>query len=100
MAKSHAHARRLREVLKLFALFSHPIRVVIFQRLARQPTTASVLARQLPVSRVAVVQHIKLLERAGLLAGLRDGKGRVYHVRPEGLRALVRWLAIHGATGS
>jgi DNA-binding transcriptional ArsR family regulator len=87
-------------VLKLFALFGHPIRVVIFQRLARQPTTASVLARQLPVSRVAVVQHMKLLERAGLLVGLRDGKGRVYHVRPQGLKALVRWLAIHGSNGS
>jgi DNA-binding transcriptional ArsR family regulator len=95
--KSHAHARELREVLKSFRLFAHPIRVVIFQRLARQPTTAGLLARQLPVSRVAVVQHVKRLERAGLLVGSRDGKRRVYHVRPEGLKPLARWLAVQGA---
>jgi DNA-binding transcriptional ArsR family regulator len=100
MARSHAHARELREVLKLFALFGHPIRVVIFQRLARQPTTAGVLARQLPISRVAVVQHVKLLERAGLLVGLREGKRRVYQVEPQGLEPLARWLAIHRSPAS
>jgi DNA-binding transcriptional ArsR family regulator len=99
MPKSHAHAREFREVLRLFALFGHPIRVVIFQRLARRPTTASVLARQLPVSRVAVVQHVKRLERAGLLVGLRDGKRRVYRVQPDGLEPLARWLAIHRTAG-
>jgi len=98
MAKSHAHAREFREVLKLFALFGHPIRLVIFQRLARQPTTAGMLARELPVSRVAVVQHMKLLERAGLLLGSRDGKRRVYQVRRRGLQPLARWLAVHGPT--
>jgi DNA-binding transcriptional ArsR family regulator len=95
MPKSHAHARELREVLKLFALFGHPVRVVIFQRLARRPTTATMLARQLPVSRVSVVQHVKRMERAGLLVGLRDGKHRVYRVRPDGLEPLERWLSIH-----
>jgi DNA-binding transcriptional ArsR family regulator len=95
MAKSHAHARELREVLRVFALFGHPIRVVIFQRLARQPATAGVLAQQLPISRAAVVQHVKRLEQAGLLMGLRDGKRRVYHAQPRGLEPLARWLAIH-----
>ena len=98
MAKSHAHAREFREVLKIFALFGHPIRLVIFQRLARQPTTAGLLARELPVSRVAVVQHMKLLERAGLLLGSRDGKRRVYRVQRRGLEPLARWLAVHGST--
>jgi DNA-binding transcriptional ArsR family regulator len=82
-------------VLKIFALFGHPIRVVIFQRLARRPTTASVLAQQLPVSRVSVVQHVKRLERAGLLTGTRHGKHRVYRVQPDGLEPLGRWLTIH-----
>jgi DNA-binding transcriptional ArsR family regulator len=97
MAKSHAHARPFREVLKLFSLFGHPLRVVIFQRLSRQATTAGALARQLPVSRVAVVQHMKLLERAGLLSSARDGRRRVYRARPEGLDPLARWLQIHAA---
>jgi DNA-binding transcriptional ArsR family regulator len=99
MPKSHAHAREFREVLKLFALFGHPIRVVIFQRLARRPTTASVLAQQLPVSRVSIVQHVKRLERAGLLTGSRDGKHRVYRIQPDGLEPLGRWLAIYRTAG-
>ena len=98
MAKSHAHARQFRQVLKLFALLGHPIRLVIFQRLTRQPMTAGMLARELPVSRVAVVQHIKLLERVGLLVGSRDGKRRIYHARRRGLEPLARWLAVHGST--
>ena len=100
MPKSHAHARQFREALKLFALFGHPVRVVIFQRLARRPTTVSMLARQLPVSRVCVVQHVKRMERAGLLVGLRDGKHRVYGVQPAGLQPLERWLSMHRQPGS
>jgi hypothetical protein len=41
------------------------------------------------------VQHVKRMERAGLLVGLRDGKHRVYGVQPDGLEPLERWLAVH-----
>jgi len=64
MAKSHANAAQLRQVLRLFALFGHPIRVIVFQRVARTPQTAGDLAAELPVSRTAIVQHLKLLESA------------------------------------
>jgi DNA-binding transcriptional ArsR family regulator len=92
MPKSHAHAREFRQVLRLCALLGHPLRVVILQRLARQPATAGVLASQLPVSRVAVVQHLKRLERSGLLVGVRLGRSRLYQVRPGCLQPLARWL--------
>ena len=92
MAKSHTEAALLRQVLRLFALFGLPIRVVIFQRLARVPGTAGELARNLPVSRTAIVQHLKLLEAAGLVTASVQGRRRVYGVRPEGLVPLVRWV--------
>jgi len=92
MAKSHAHAAQLRQVLRLFSLFGRPIRVIIFQRLARTPGTAGELARALPISRTAVVQHLKLLEAAGLVDASFQGKRRVYYVRREGLEPLVGWL--------
>jgi predicted transcriptional regulator len=95
MAKSHAHAQQFRQALRLFTLFGHPLRVVIFQRLVRRPARAGVLAQQLPVSRVAVVQHVKQLERAGLVAGVRQGRCRIYHARPERLAPLRNWLARH-----
>jgi hypothetical protein len=62
MAKSHANAAQLRQVLRLFAQFGHPLRVIIYQRVARAPQTAGELAAGLPVSRTAIVQHLKLLE--------------------------------------
>jgi DNA-binding transcriptional ArsR family regulator len=92
MPRSHAHAALLRQVLQLFALFGLPIRVVIFQRLARAPATAGELARHLPVSRTAIVQHLKLLQAAGLVHAAAEGRRRVYRVRPEGLAPLARWL--------
>src|SRR5262245_39669796 len=104
MAKSHARARELRRVLQLFALFGHSIRVVIFQRLARAPGTAGELERMLPISRTAIVQHLKLLESAGLVHAVARGRRRVYYTKPEGLAPLSRWLADHsraiGATRS
>jgi len=64
MAKPHSASWRAS--LKLFELFGHPIRFVIFQRLSRQPMSAGELAKSLPVTRPAVVQHLGLLREAGL----------------------------------
>jgi DNA-binding transcriptional ArsR family regulator len=100
MAKSHAGAARLRHVLNLFALLGHSIRVVILQRLAREPGTAGELARRLPVSRTAVVQHLKLLEAAGLVQAGYEGRRRVYRVRPAGLKAITEWIVSIGGEPS
>ena|SRR5689334_25273100 len=91
MAKSHAHGPAFRSILRLFALFGHPIRVVIFQRLARVPMTAGELADGLPISRTAVVQHLKLLEAARLVDASPDGRKRIYRIRPKGLVPLEQW---------
>jgi DNA-binding transcriptional ArsR family regulator len=95
MAKSHANAAQLRQVLRLFALFGHPIRVIIFQRIARTPGTAGELATNLPVSRTAIVQHLKLLESAKLVDARFEGRRRVYRIRRDGLAPLTRWLDTH-----
>lgn len=93
MAKSHANANKLREVLRVFAMFGHPLRVVIFQRLTRAPMTAGELARGLPISRTAIVQHLKLLENAKLVQASLDGRRRVYRISRRGLAPLESWLA-------
>jgi DNA-binding transcriptional ArsR family regulator len=93
MARSHTNAGTLREVLRVFALFGHPLRVVIFQRLAATPMTAGELARGLPISRTAIVQHLKLLESARLVQASLDGRRRIYHVSRRGLAPLQNWLA-------
>lgn len=96
MAKSRAKAAQTRQVLRLFALFGHPIRVIIFQRLARAPGTAGELASHLPISRAGIVQHLKLLEASGLVGASFEGRRRVYRVQPAGLAPLARWLAEQG----
>lgn len=95
MAKSHAHAVDFRATLRVFALFGHPVRVVIFQRLASSPMTAGDLAQTLPVSRTAVVQHLKRLEAAQLVESLPEGRRRVYQIDRQGLAPLTRWLKRH-----
>jgi DNA-binding transcriptional ArsR family regulator len=55
--------------------------------------TATSLAGELPVSRVAVVKHLAVLDRAGLVEGRREGREVRYSVRPEQLDATARWMA-------
>ena len=95
MAKSHAHAADFRAALHVFALFGHPVRVVIFQRLARSPMTAGELAQTLPIYRTGVVQHLKRLEAAQLVASSSEGRRRVYRIDRRGLAPLRRWLKRH-----
>jgi DNA-binding transcriptional ArsR family regulator len=84
--------------VRVFAIFGHPLRVVIFQRLARTPMTAGELARGLPITRTAVVQHLKRLQTARLVETCAAGRRRLYRVQPQGLAPLSRWLAGFRAT--
>lgn len=63
-------------------------RRAIFTRLARRPCAVGELARELPVSRPAVSQHLKVLKAAGLVTDEQDGTRRIYRVDPDGLQAL------------
>jgi DNA-binding transcriptional ArsR family regulator len=65
-----------------------PTRRALFERIARSPAPVVELARDLPVSRPAVSQHLKVLKTAGLVHDRADGTRRVYSVAPEGLEAV------------
>jgi DNA-binding transcriptional ArsR family regulator len=65
-----------------------PTRREIFERVADQPRAVGVLARELPVSRPAVSQHLKVLKEARLVVDQRVGNRRIYRVDPQGIRAL------------
>jgi DNA-binding transcriptional ArsR family regulator len=70
-----------------------PTRRTIFERLGERPRAVGELARELPVSRPAVSQHLKVLRDAGLVIGRRVGTRRIYQLDPDGLRALQAYLA-------
>jgi DNA-binding transcriptional ArsR family regulator len=65
-----------------------PTRREIFERVADQPRAVGVLARELPVSRPAVSQHLKVLKEARLVVDQRVGNLRIYRVDPQGIGAL------------
>lgn len=69
-------------------MLADPTRRAIFERLAEAPQAVGELAQELPVSRPAVSQHLKVLSDAGLVRHRRAGKQRVYHVNHEGLAIL------------
>ena len=75
-----------------FAALADPTRRGIFDDLRRAPKTVTELARQHPVSRPAVSQHLKVLERADLVFATPQGSHRLYAVRREGLEQLRRYL--------
>jgi predicted transcriptional regulator len=54
--------------------------------------TAGDLAMGLPVSRTAVVQHLKLMQAAQLVNARSEGRARIYRVDPKGLAPLAQWL--------
>jgi DNA-binding transcriptional ArsR family regulator len=69
-----------------------PTRRAIFERLAERPLAVGELAGELPVSRPAVSQHLKVLKRAGLVTDHPAGTRRIYQLNPEGVGALRDYL--------
>jgi DNA-binding transcriptional ArsR family regulator len=58
------------------------------QRLADRPLSVGDLAAELPISRPAVSQHLRVLKNAGLVADSALGTRRVYRLNPAGIAAL------------
>ena len=69
-----------------------PTRRAIFERLAERPQAVGELARELPVSRPAVSQHLKVLKDAGLVIDRPAGARRIYQLDPDGVGALRAYL--------
>jgi DNA-binding transcriptional ArsR family regulator len=70
------------------AALGDPTRRTIFERLADRPRAVGELASELPVSRPAVSQHLRVLKDAGLVIDQQSGTRRIYRVHPDGLAAL------------
>ncbi len=69
-----------------------PTRREIFERLAEGPRAVGELARELPVSRPAVSQHLRVLKDAGLVIDQPAGNRRIYQLDPDGLGELRAYL--------
>jgi len=82
------------EAGEVFAALADPTRWRVLSLLAaRGEGTATTLAAELPVSRPAVIKHLNVLDRAGLVEGRRSGREVRFTVRPARLDATARWLS-------
>ena len=74
------------------AALGDPTRRAIFESLARRPKAVGEIAAELPVSRPAVSQHLRVLKEAGLVADRADGTRRIYQIRQQGVQAIHGYL--------
>lgn len=71
-----------------WAALGDPTRKAIFERVVDRPRAVVELAGELPVSRPAVSQHLRVLKDAGLVTDQPVGTRRIYRVAPDGLALL------------
>ena len=85
------------ELSSTFSALADPTRRAILARLAKGEATVSELAEPFPMSLQAVSKHLKVLERAGLIARGRTAQLRPSRLQGAPLKEAVDWLAQYSA---
>jgi DNA-binding transcriptional ArsR family regulator len=74
-----------------FAALAHPARRAILARLAAGPATVAQLAEPFDMSGPAISKHLRVLERAGLIARGRAAQWRPCSLQPKPLKEVAAW---------
>jgi len=77
---------------RLFQALADPARRAMVERLSRGPAPMSELARPLPMSLPAAMQHLSVLEAAGLVRSQKVGRVRTCAIEPLALSQAERWI--------
>jgi DNA-binding transcriptional ArsR family regulator len=77
---------------QVFQALADPTRLAIVERLSRSPASVSDLARPLPMSLPAVVQHLAVLEASGLIRSEKVGRVRTCRIEPGALGTAEHWI--------
>ena len=75
-----------------FQALADPTRRRIVAQLSRDPASVSELARPLPISLPAVLQHLQTLEASGLVRSEKKGRVRTCRIEPKALSRAERWI--------
>ena len=76
-----------------FQALADPTRRRMVARLSRGPASVSELARPLPISLPAVLQHLQMLEASGLVRSEKKGRVRTCRIEPNAMRSAEGWIA-------
>jgi DNA-binding transcriptional ArsR family regulator len=80
-----------------FKALAHPIRRDIVERLSGGTATVSEVSRDFGVSKPTISRHLKMLEEAGLVSRVVDGRSHRLSLRPETLADASDWIDIQRA---
>ena len=77
---------------RLFHALADPARRAMVERLSRGPAPVSELARPLPMSLPSAMQHLGVLEAAGLVRSEKVGRVRTCAIEPNALSKAEQWI--------
>ena len=80
------------ELDRLFHALADPARRAMVERLSRGPAAVSELAAPLPMSLPSAMQHLGVLEAAGLVRSAKAGRVRTCAIEPDRLSLAVQWI--------
>jgi DNA-binding transcriptional ArsR family regulator len=77
---------------RVFHALGDPTRRAIIEKLSQGPLSVSSLAKPLDITLAAVVQHLQVLEKSGLVHTEKAGRVRVCRMETRGLTVVERWI--------
>jgi DNA-binding transcriptional ArsR family regulator len=80
------------QLTETFAALANPTRRAMLDRLAQGDATVAELAEPLPITMQAVSQHLKVLERSGLVVRSRKAQRRPSRLHAAPMEAALTWL--------
>jgi DNA-binding transcriptional ArsR family regulator len=83
---------RSQDLDRLFHALADPARRAILERLGRGPAPVSELAKPLPMSLPAAMQHLGVLEAAGLIRTQKVGRTRTCAIEPQAMSWVEQWI--------
>jgi DNA-binding transcriptional ArsR family regulator len=81
------------ELPGIFHALADPTRLAVVERLSVAPASATVLAQRFPMALPSFMQHMGVLERAGIVTSHKSGRTRTYQLAPGALQLAAAWLA-------
>jgi DNA-binding transcriptional ArsR family regulator len=92
-AQATAADMTARPIDRVFRALSDPTRRQVLERLSRSPASVSELAAPFEMALPSFLEHLKVLESAGMVRSRKTGRVRTYQLAPRRLRIAEDWLS-------
>jgi DNA-binding transcriptional ArsR family regulator len=93
LSQRRIDSRQRVQIDRIFHALGDATRRAIVERLSEGPVSVSALAEPLAITLAAVVQHLQVLEKSGLVRSEKTGRVRTCSIEASGLTVAERWIA-------